>query len=231
MIPACLTLARLPPFMERARRLHGRQTGQLHARDHHGARGRRGVLHLALGRAPAQLGFGVDARQCHRSLLTNGRGPPTVRGTRTSFGATAARVHHANGVGKQRGYSRIHALSKKYLISQVDLSIEFVECGLRHGCPNPEYFAGFCDALARDPTRGSCGNGTMRFETVLVSDFIHSCDSISGILDMKGFGSECEFECQLVEDSIVGNIGECLRMEGNRRLTLGELGRVRTCKP
>ena len=101
-----------------------------------------------------------------------------------------------------------------------------MECGLRHGCPNPEYFAGFCDALARDPTRGSCGNGTMRFETVLVSDFIHSCDSISGILDMKGFGSACEFECQLVEDSIVGNIGECLRMEGNRRLTLGELGRV-----
>ena len=228
-----MTLARLPPFMERARarRLHGRQTGQLHARDHHGARGRRGVLHLALGRAFAQLGFGVDARQCHRSLLANGRGPPTVRGTRTSFGARAARVHHANGVGKQRGYSRIHTLSKKYLISQVDLSIEFVECGLRHGCPNPEYFAGFCDALARDPTRGSCGNGTMRFETVLVSDFIHSCDSISGILDMKGFGSECEFECQLVEDSIVGNIGECLRMEGNRRLTLGELGRVRTCKP
>ena len=109
-----------------------------------------------------------------------------------------------------------------FSFSQVDLGIEFVECRPASGCPNAQYFAGFCDAMTRDPTRGFCGNGTMRFETVRASDFLHTCDSISGTLDVKGFGSDCEFECKLVEDSIMGNIGECLRMEGNRRLTLGE---------
>ena len=109
-----------------------------------------------------------------------------------------------------------------YLFLQVDLGMDFVECRPMGSCPNAEYFAGFCDAITRDPKSGFCGNGTMRFETVRVSDFLHTCDSMSGTLDVKGFGPECELECQLVEDSIVGNIGECLRMEGNRRLTLGE---------
>jgi len=105
-------------------------------------------------------------------------------------------------------------------MESVDLRIEFMECGPTAGCPNTQYFAGFCDAMARDPSRGFCGNGTMRFETVQVSDFLHTCESISGVLDVKGFGSDCEFECKLVEDSIMANIGKCLRMEGNRRLTL-----------
>ena len=110
------------------------------------------------------------------------------------------------------------------LLLQVDLSIQFEECRRPiDGCPDESYFHGFCDAMSRDPSRGFCGNGTMRFEAVQVSDFLHTCETISGIIDVKGFGTDCEFECRLVEESIKGNkIGKCERMEGNRRLTIGE---------
>ena len=63
----------------------------------------------------------------------------------------------------------------------------------------------------------------MRFESVQVSDFLHTCENISGIIDVKGFGVDCEFECRLVEETIKGiKIGKCERMEGNRNLTIGE---------